>query len=134
MKTLYLTNSSANIAVDVEENKVSSLETVDRYDIRQVFYIEEPTHVVYNGTISGEEHVEEIDAKKGELLLVFYLNRFTKHVLATIKCKEWVTNMKNREKIEQQEKEEWAKKNANKEIAESPCCDCGCDCKCSGPF
>lgn len=128
MKTLYLTNSSANIAVDVENNKVASLDqNIDRYDIRQAFYVEEPMHVVFNGTVNGEEHVEEIDVKKGEILLVFYLNRFTKKVLATIKCKEWVANAKNRAKIEQKEKEEWAKKNADKvaeAVGDCPCCDC----------
>lgn len=133
MKTLYLTNSSANIAVDVENNKVATLDqNIDRYDIRQAFYVEEPMHVVFSGTINGEEHVEEIDVKKGDILLVFYLSRFTKKVLATIKCKEWVANAKNRAKIEQKEKEEWAKKNASKELAEGPCCGECCDC--AGPF
>ena len=125
MKTLYLTNSSANIAVDVEENKVSSMNSEDRYDIRQIFYIEEPTHVVFNGTLNGEEHNEEIDAKKGDILLVFYLNRFTKKVLTTIKSKEWVANIKNRHAVEEKEREEWALKNAEA----GPCCGCT-DCKC----
>ena len=126
MKTLYLTNSSANIAVDVEENKVSSMNTEDRYDIRQIFYIEEPTHVVFEGTLNGEDRHEEIDAKKGDILLVFYLNRFTKKVLATVKSKEWVANIKNRHAIEDKEREEWALKNA--ENTAVPCCECA-DCK-----
>lgn len=127
MKTLYLTNSSANIAVDTEANKVGTLQTEDRYDIRHLFYIEEPTHVVFNGMFEGEEHIEEIDAKKGDILLVFYLNRYTKKVLATVKSKEWVDNIKNRRKIEQKEREEWALKNAD-----SPCCGCDCKCECAG--
>ena len=126
MNTLYLTNSSANIAVDTETNKVSSLSTEDRYDIRQVFYIEEPTHVVFNGTLNGEERVEEIDAKKGDILLVFYFNRFNKKILATIKSKEWVANIKNRREVEQKEREEWALKNS--ENTACPCCDCKCEC------
>ena len=125
MKTLYLTNSSANIAVDVEENKVSSMSTEDRYDIRHIFYIEEPTHVVFEGTLNGEERHEEIDAKKGDILLVFYLNRFTKKILATIKSKEWVAFIKNRHAIEEKEREEWALKNAENSAAS--CCDCKCD-------
>lgn len=127
MKTLYLTNSSANIAVDVEENKVASIDTEDRYDIRQIFYAEEPMHVVYEGTLGGELRHEEIDVKKGEILLVFYLNRYTKKVLCTVKSKEWGANIKNRREIEQKEKEEWALKSAN----ETPCCEC-CDCTCAG--
>ena len=127
MKTLYLTNSSANIAVDVEENKVASIDTEDRYDIRQIFYAEEPMHVVFEGTLNGELRHEEIDVKKGEILIVFYLNRHTKKVLCTVKSKEWSANIKNRHEIEQKEKEEWARKSAN----EAPCCEC-CDCKCEG--
>ena len=45
MKTLYLTDSMSNIAVDPEENKVSCLPSEDRYDIRNVYYIDEPMHV-----------------------------------------------------------------------------------------
>ena len=127
MKTLYLTNSSANIAVDTEDNSVSTIGTEDRYDIRQIFYAEEPMHVVFEGTLNGELRHEEIDVKKGEILLVFYLNRFTKKVLCTVKSKEWIANIKSRHEIEQKEKEEWALKNAN----EAPCCEC-CDCKCEG--
>lgn len=114
MKTLYLTGSSANIWVDPETDEVGTLDTEDRYEVRSIYYIEEPMHVVYQ---CGEKK-EEIDAKKGEILLVFYDNRYNKFVLDTIRTKQWVANIKNRRKIEQKEKEEWAKKNAN-----DPTCD-----------
>ena len=127
MKTLYLTNSSANIAIDPEENTAQHIESEDRYDIRNIYYAEEPMHVIYSGTNNGEPFKEEIDAKKGDLILVFYTNRFNKKLLATIKCKEWVANIKNRHKIEQKEREEWALKNA--ENTAEPCCDCDCKCK-----
>ena len=127
MKTLYLTNSSANIAIDPEENTAQHIESEDRYDIRNIYYAEEPMHVIYSGTNNGEPFKEEIDAKKGDIILVFYTNRFNKKLLATIKCKEWVANIKNRHKIEQKEREEWALKNAENTAA--PCCDCCCDCK-----
>lgn len=128
MKTLYLTNSSANIAIDPEENTAQHIESEDRYDIRNIYYAEEPMHVIYSGTNNGEPFKEEIDAKKGDIILVFYTNRFNKKLLATIKSKEWVVNIKNRRKIEQKEREEWALKNA--ENTATPCCDC--DCKCEG--
>lgn len=127
MKTLYLTNSSANIAVDLEENTAQHIESEDCYDIRNIYYVEEPMHVVYSGTNNGEPFNEEIDAKKGDIILVFYTNRFNKKLLATIKSKEWVANIKNRHKIEQKEREEWALKNA--ENTNTPCCD---GCKCEG--
>lgn len=126
MKTLYLTGGSANIWVDPETDEVGKLDTEDRYDIRSIYYIEEPMHVVYQ---CGEKK-EEIDAKKGEMLLVFYDNKYNKYVLDTIRTKQWVANIKNRRKLEQKEKEEWAKKEAecgcNGPI---PCCD-SCDASC----
>lgn len=117
MKTLYLSNSSANIVVDPETDFVGTLQNEDRYEIRNVYYMEEPMHVVYQ---SGE-YKEEIDARKGDILLVFYSNRKNKYILDTIKTKQWAANIKNARKIEQQEKEEWAKKQAE-------CTDCGCNC------
>lgn len=127
MKTLYLTASSANIAVDTETNEVTRLDNVDRYDIRQVFYMEEPMHVVYE---YGERH-EEIDAKKGDLVFVFYDNKFAKHILTSVKCKVWIDNIKNRQKMEQKEREEWAAKQAAGETP-TACCDCCEECKCAG--
>lgn len=124
MKTLYLTGSSANIWVDPETDEVGKLDTEDRYDVRSIYYIEEPMHVVYQ---CGEKK-EEIDVKKGEILIVFYDNRFNKFVLDTIRTKQWVANIKNRRKIEQKEKEEWAKKNANDLGCNNLCeaCDACC--------
>ena len=119
MKTLYLTDCSSNIVVDKDTDFVGTLPTEDRYDIRSIYYIEEPMHVVYN----CGEYKEEIDARKGDILLLFYSNRFNKYHLDTIKSKQWSTNIKNRRAIEQKEKEEWAAKNAN----QCECCDC-CEC------
>jgi hypothetical protein len=130
MKTLYLTNSSANIAIDPEENTAQHIESEDRYDIRNIYYAEEPMHVIYSGTNNGEPFKEEIDAKKGDIILVFYTNRYNKKLLATIKSKEWAANIKNRHEIEQKEREEWAAKNA--ENTACPCCDCDVKCECAG--
>lgn len=122
MKTLYLTSSNANIWVDPETDEVGRLEPEDRYDIRNIYYIEEPMHVVYQ---CGEKR-EEIDAKKGEILLVFYDNKYNKFVLDTIRTKQWVANMKNRRKMEQKEKEEWAAKQANECNKACDCCETAC--------
>ena len=119
MKTLYLTANSANIWIDSETDEVGKIESEDRYEIRNIYYIEEPMHVVYQ---CGERK-EEIDAKKGEILLVFYDNRYNKYILDTVRTKQWVANIKNRRKIEQKEKEEWAKQNACKcDECEAKCC------------
>jgi len=119
MKTLYLTDSSTNIYVDTETNETGRLSCEDRYGIRNIYYIEEPMHIVYQ---SGEDK-EEIDVKKGEILIVFYNNRFNKYVLDTIRSKQWVSNIKNRRKIEQKEKEEWAAKQCAGETCDK-CEDC----------
>lgn len=124
MKTLYLTQSSENIVVDPETDFVGKLQADDRYAIRSVYYIEEPMHVVYQ----AGECKEELDAKKGDILIVFYSSKYNKYNIDTIKTKQWSANIKNRRKIEQQEKEEWAKRNANlTETAkwEPTCEDCG---------
>lgn len=121
MKTLYLTDSMSNIAVDPEENKVTSLTSEDRYDIRNIYYIEEPMHVVYD---SAECH-EEIDTRKGDILLLFYSNSYNKYHLDTIRSKQWAANIKNRHAIEQKEKEEWAKRNADCDCAKC-CSECSC--------
>ena len=101
MKTLYLTNSTANIVVDTDTNKVSKLDYADRYDIQNLFLVEEPMHIVYG---CGETHVEK-DAKKGDIIVCFYSNEYFKDPVSIIKSKEW------------------AKKNADNEM---PCCDCCC--------
>ena len=125
MKTLYLTNNCNNIYVDPETDEVGKLNDEDRYGIRCVYYVEEPMHVVYqNG-----ERKEEIDAKKGDLLIQFYDNEYNKYVLDTIRTKQWTANIKNRRKIEQKEKEEWAKRKAENELKCADCPTCG-DCEC----
>lgn len=123
MKTLYLTSSNANIIVDPESDFVDTLQDEDRYSIRSVYYIEDPMHVVYQ---YGEQK-EEIDVKKGDILLLFYSNDRNKYRLETVKAKRWVANIKNARKIEQKQKEEWAKRQAMGN--DIPCCDC-CE-KCS---
>ena len=122
MKTLYLTQSSDNIVVDPDTNYVGKLYQEDRYSIRSVYYIEEPMHVVYQ---HGEEK-EEIDARKGDILLVFYSDRYNKYHLDTIRTKQWAANIKNRHAIEQKDKEEWAQ---SKKCDE--CCDCDKCCGCN---
>ena len=114
MKTLYL-NSGTNIVIDPETDYVDKLQSVSRYSIREVYYIEEPMHVVYQ---CGERK-EEIDARKGDILVVFSDNRYNKFILDTIKTKQWAANIKNTRELEQKEKEEWAKKQS-----ECECCDC----------
>lgn len=117
MKTLYLTQSSENIVVDPETDFVGKLNSEDRYSIRSVYYMEEPMHIVYQ---CGEVK-EELDARKGDIVLVFYSNTYNKYTIDTIRTKQWSANIKNEHAMRQKEKEEWAAKQAS--------CDCDTCCE-----
>lgn len=127
MKTLYLTDSSSNIVVDTETNEASVLNTdVDRYQIRSIYYIDEPMHVVYQ---SGEIK-EELNVKKGDILIQFYNNRYKKYILDAIRTKQWAANIKNKRMMEQKEKEEWAKK--QEDLGLTPQCEACENCESCG--
>lgn len=114
MKTLYLTDSGNNIIVDKDNDTVSKIEYQDRYSIRGLFYIEEPMHVVYE----YGDRKEEIDVQPGNILIQFYSGKYTKYVLDCIDSDRWAANILQKREMEQQEKEEWAARNAG-----CPCCD-----------
>ena len=123
MKTLYLTQSSENIVVDPENDFVGKLESEDRYSIRSVYYMEEPMHIVYN---CGEVR-EELDARKGDIVLVFYSNTYNKYTIDTIRTKQWAANIKNEHAMRQKEKEEWAARKSECDC-EKCCAECCCGC------
>lgn len=132
MKTLYLTNSSSSIWIDTETEEVGTLNDMDRYDIRHIYYIEEPMRVIYKDSNAQEE----LEVKKGDILLTFYSrNGFTKR-LAVVKSKQWKDNILGAIKFEQEQKEKWAAEKAKHEneakcenTAELCCGDCDiCDC------
>lgn len=123
MKTLYLTQSSENIVIDPETNFVGKLNSEDRYSIRSVYYMEEPMHIVYQ---CGEVK-EELDARKGDIVLVFYSNTYNKYTIDTIRTKQWAANIRNEHDMRQKEKEEWAAKKAGCDC--DTCCNvCACEC------
>jgi hypothetical protein len=74
--------------------------------------MEEPMHIVYQ---CGETK-EELDARKGDIVLVFYSNRYNKYTIDTIRTKRWAANIKAHKAGLQAEREEWAKQKAE--------CDC----------
>lgn len=121
MKTLYLTNSCANIAVDKATGEVDKMEAEGRYGIRDVYYIEEPMHVVYQ----YKEDKCEVDVKPGDILLQFYSNENNKHMLAVANSEVWVENILHRREFLKKERELAQLK---KEMGETPtggeCCDC----------
>lgn len=113
MKTLYI-NGSGYVGVDTEENTTFSINAA-REAISRIFLLEENMHIVYD---RGEKHYE-MDGKKGDILVTFYENSFSKPAVL-VKSKDWVSNLKNWEKEQQKQKEEWAAK----KLAEAcPTCD-----------
>ena len=104
MKTLYLTRGS-NILVDTENNTADSLQLV-RQGIDHIYLAEEPMHIVYG---AGEVH-EEADAEKGDIIITFYSDTFKKQLVIVKNNEDWVNNIVEYRKKEQEEKERWAKK------------------------
>lgn len=123
MKTLYLTNSCTNIAVDKTTDEVTRVDAEGRYGIRDIYYITEPMHVVY----AYNDRHEELNVNPGDILIQFYDERYNKHTLAVAKSDTWVDNILYRQELAKKEREQ-------KETLQTPtggdCCDC-CDAKCS---
>lgn len=119
MKTLYLTNSCTNIAVDKATDEVDRIEAEGRYGIRDVYYIEEPMHVVYQ---YKDDHCE-VDVKPGDILLQFYSGEENKHMLAIANSEDWVENILYRRELLKKERE--LADLRKEEMAETPTCgDC----------
>lgn len=101
MKTLYITTGS-NILVDHETNTANRLET-EITAIDRVYIAEYPMHVVYG---SGEYH-SEADVEKGDIIVTFYRGSF-KNRMVVVKNEQWLENLLQYRKEQQEEKERWA--------------------------
>ena len=88
MKTLYL-SQNGNIVVDTENNATENLKTADRYDIRTMYVIEEPMHVVYG---RGEDK-EEFDANEKDIVIMFYDQVSNKRKIIAVNSPEWFDNL-----------------------------------------
>ena len=113
MKTLYLTNSSANIVVDKEADTCGTINR-DIESIRSIYVIDEPMHVVYQ----DGDYRRELDVEKDDILVTFYTEQFENRIVVA-KSADWVSNIKTYKEKEQKAKEEWAASNLKK-----ACCDC----------
>lgn len=120
MKTLYLT-SSGRILVDAENNTADVIQG-ERESIRNIYMAKEPMHVVYG----RGEYQKEFDVKKDDLIIEFYDETF-KNKIVVVKNKDWVANLKDYNKREEEAKLEWAKQQASE-----PCeCACGACTNCA---
>lgn len=118
MKTLYLTENSYNIVVDTEDNSVDRLESLSRYDIRDIYFIKEPMHIVYG--FAGKK--EELDVQPNDILLLLYDRPYTDTHLVVVNNKIWADVLDAKLTAEQKEKEEWAAKAKN--LKDCACCEC----------
>lgn len=122
MKTLYMTNSSENLAIDTENNTVCSIPNESRYDIRSIYLIDEPMHIVYSSSNRNEEY----DVKKGDIVIRVYEKPYFDKTIIVVKSKDWVKYITNQRAAEQKQKEEWAKQKAEENTCKpaSCCADC----------
>ena len=114
MKTLLVDAGYMFNPEDMNMQKVPRKRTsVDR------IYLVEEDCTVKLGDVSKE-------AKAGDLVVEFYEGYFPeKFVVVT--CPEWTNNIKEYDRIEQEEKEKWAKR-ANENVKMYTPCDAG-DCE-----
>ena len=118
MKTLYLT-TGCGMYVDTENNTADRAKSeIERISL--VYLINEPTHIVFG---EGEYH-RELDAKKDDIVIVFYNTSDFKEQIVIAKSKDWVANIKMYNKAEQKRKEEWAAKQCEKQSCDDTCVPC----------
>ena len=122
MKTLYLSNSCANIVVDQEANTCDAMSRCVE-SIRSIYLADEPMHVVYQ---YGDKR-REFDVEKDDIIVTFYSSEFSEPVIVA-KSADWVKNIKDYREAEQKRKEEWAAKQAINEITTCDNDACGTAC------
>lgn len=103
MKTFYI-NNVCNMVIDQDTDSCSHLDT-QREGIGSIYLATEPMHVVYG---EGESR-REFDVKKDDIIVRFYEDRFPNRIVV-VKNKDWVKNLKDYEKFQQEMKEQWAAK------------------------
>lgn len=110
MKTLYITRDT-NILVDAENNTANKINQC-RIGINNIYLAEEPMHVVYG---YGEYH-KEADVEKGDIIVTFYIDTYKHRMIIINNNDQWVENIIEAKRLEQEEKERWA---AQKSASES---------------
>lgn len=106
MKNLFIT-SEGNVSFDTETQECNPCGS-DISNVRRVFLIDEPTHVVYK---FGDK-TSDVYAEPDDIIVVFYNNDAFKNQMVLAKSAKWVDNIRSYRAAEQKRKEEWAAKNA----------------------
>lgn len=121
MKTVYFTYGNNNIWCDKETDETGRLERQSSYHMDGFYIIEEPMHVVCQ---YGDVR-EELDVKKGDILVKWDNGKDVKNHLTVIKSKGMLENFKEFIAAEQRRKEEWALKESQESCGK--CINCECD-------
>ena len=108
MKTLYLTQGN-NILLDHEAQTAERLSS-ERVGIDYIYVAKEPMHLVYG---SGEEK-QELYVEEGDIIITFYVKEFP-HKVLVVNSKDWLENINEYNKKQQEDKEAWAKNKLSKD-------------------
>lgn len=106
-------NDGCNIIIDSENESCGRLQA-QREAISQIYLVPEPMHFIYG---EGEDR-KEVDVKKDDMIIKFYEERFPNKIVV-IKSKDWVKNLKDYEKYQQELKEQWAAKHKERETCDN---------------
>ena len=117
MKTMYIYNG-ANMVVDTKTQEISSMDSC-REAISRIYKIEEDTDIIVK---KNDGSYYNLKGSAGDILIVFYENYF-ENPAVLISSKEWSDNLDGYARKIQKEKEEWAKRNADKTVNTN---DLGC--------
>ena len=111
MKTILIAPNQSWVQFDPDTMEIEPVSS-DRESISRIHMVNEDCKVKCDGEI--------LEAKAGDILVMFYEHRF-KHRVVLVKSEDWAENLRLYREQEQKEKEEYALK----ECAEK-CCDDAC--------
>lgn len=117
MKTAYITRGN-NIVVDQENKTVGKLKSYPQR-IDYILLVEEPMHVVYG---YNTDIIEEFDVEPNDIIITFYTDDFVKRAIV-VKNNDWVKNLVEYEKGQEERELAWAKANKGRNLADAPCAD-----------
>ena len=116
MKNLYYTNTGF-VALDAETNEFHKMET-QREAISRILIADDDMHIV----LDREDKHYETDAKKGDIVIMFYDQDFPKPIIA-INSEDWMNNLNTYNEIMAERRNKFTK-------SDEPCCDV-CEAKCA---
>lgn len=107
-KGIYSIRANTFVKFDTDTERVDPIADYPTR-VHDVYVVPEDMQItVYD----REEKTKVLDAKKGDILVVFYRYDDYPNITILIKSEEWLTNIRTWEADQQRQKEEWAAKKA----------------------